>query len=90
MVVGCLLSAKSGLMQCRKGMLFDYFISAGEQARWEREAKRLGSLEVDDLGRRLHRKIGWLLALEDAIDIAGGSAMRAELVHRDLRTGHTI
>ena len=23
------------------------------------------------LGRRLHRKVGWLLALEDAIDIAG-------------------
>ena len=38
------------------------------------EAKRLGGLQVDDqfvLGRRLHRQIGRLLALEDAIDIAG-------------------
>ena len=38
------------------------------------EAERLGSLEVDDqlvLGRRLHRQVGWLLALEDAVDVAG-------------------
>ena len=37
------------------------------------EAERLGGLEVDHqlvLGRRLHRQVGWLLALEDAIDIA--------------------
>jgi hypothetical protein len=35
-------------------------------------------LEVDDqsvLGRCLHRKIGWLLALENAIDVAGGTAI---------------
>jgi hypothetical protein len=33
---------------------------------------------IDDqliLGRRLHRKIGWLLSLEDAINIAGGAAV---------------
>ena len=38
------------------------------------EAERLGGLEVDSefvLGRRLHRKIGGFLALEDAIDVAG-------------------
>ena len=37
------------------------------------EAERLGGLEIDDqlvLGRRLHRQVGGLLALEDAIDIA--------------------
>ena len=31
-------------------------------------------LEIDHqlvLGRRLHRQVGWLLALEDAIDVAG-------------------
>ena len=36
------------------------------------EAERLGGLEVDDqleLGRLLHRQVGWLLALEDTIDI---------------------
>ena len=37
---------------------------------------RFRGLEVDDqlvLGRRLHRQVGGLLALEDAIDIAGGA-----------------
>ena len=40
------------------------------------EAERLGGLEVDHrfvLGRRLHRQIGRLLALEDAVDVAGGT-----------------
>ena len=38
------------------------------------QAERLGGLEIDDrlvLDRRLHRQVGWLLALEDAIDVAG-------------------
>ena len=38
------------------------------------EAERLGSLEIDYqlvLGRRLHRQVGGLLALENAIDIGG-------------------
>src|ERR1700730_14481111 len=36
------------------------------------EADRLGRLEIDDkleLGWRLHWKLGWLVALENAIDI---------------------
>ena len=39
--------------------------------------QRLGGLEVDDqlvLGRRLHRQVGRLLALEDAINVAGSAA----------------
>ena len=39
------------------------------------EAESLGSLEVDRqlvLGRHLHRKVGWFLSLEDAIDVVGG------------------
>src|SRR5262249_44843069 len=39
--------------------------------------KRLRSLEVDDelvFHRRLHRQVGGLLALEDAIDLAGSEA----------------
>ena len=41
------------------------------------KAERLGGLEVDHqlvLGRRLHRQVGRLLALEDAIDVAGGAS----------------
>ena len=46
--------------------------------RWRHfEAERLGSLEIDYklvLGRRLYRQVGRLLALEDAIDVAGGES----------------
>src|SRR5215831_5069367 len=48
---------------------FDHLVGAREHARWHIEAKRLCSLEIDHrfvLGRRLHRKVGRLLALEDA------------------------
>ena len=41
--------------------------------------RALGSLEVDDqlvLGRHLHRKVGRLLAFEDAIDVAGRAPIR--------------
>jgi hypothetical protein len=38
------------------------------------DAERLGGLQVDDqfiLRRSLHRKVGWLLAPQDTIDVAG-------------------
>ena len=47
------------------------------------EAERLGSLEVDHqfvLGRRLHRQVGGLLALEDAIDVAGGLPVLVDVI----------
>src|SRR5262249_39783366 len=51
-------------------------VGAGEHGRWHVEAERLRCLEIDHqlvLGRRLHRHVGWLLALEDTIHIAGSA-----------------
>jgi hypothetical protein len=52
--------------------LFDHLVSDAEQPRREGEAERLCGLEVDDqlvLGWLLNRQIGWLGALEDAVDV---------------------
>src|SRR6516225_4337389 len=72
--LACPLCAKSGHMHRSKYPLFDHLVGAGEQRLRHREAERLCGLEVDRqlvLGRRLHRHVGWFLALEDTIDIAG-------------------
>ena len=60
--------------RARKAELFDHLVGGREQRLWNFEAQRLGGFEVDHqlvLGRRLHRQVGGLLALEDAINIAG-------------------
>src|SRR5258705_13202101 len=52
--------------------LFDHLGGTREQVRGHIEAERLGGLEVDDqliLGWCLHRHVGGLLALKDAIDV---------------------
>ena len=58
---------------------FDHLVGAGEQRGGTVEAERLGSLEVDDqfeLGRLLHRQVGGLRALEDAVDVDGSLTAR--------------
>src|SRR5262245_13289444 len=59
--------------------LFDHLVGSGEQRRRNGKAKRLRGLEVDGqlvFGRRLDWHVGWLLALEDAIDISRGVSHR--------------
>jgi hypothetical protein len=55
----CLLWAKSGLMQRSK------------KDRYSITSSARASSDGGTLGRRLDRHVGWLLALEDAIDLIG-------------------
>ena len=51
-----------------------YLVGEGEYRRRNFEAERPSGLKIDNqlvLGRRLHRKVGRPLTLEDAIDVAG-------------------
>jgi hypothetical protein len=49
-------------------LLFDHLVGAGEQREWQGDAEHLCGLEIDgklELGRRLHRKVGRLLAAQN-------------------------
>jgi hypothetical protein len=54
----------------------DQLVGACEQCRRNFEAERLDGFQIDHqfvLGRRLHGQIGRLLALQDAVNVAGGA-----------------
>ena len=53
--------------------LFDHLVGAGKQRRWDFNADRPRGLQIDHqlvLGWRLHRQIGRLLTLKNAIHVA--------------------
>jgi hypothetical protein len=67
---------------CHKGTslarLFDHLVGAREQCSRQVEAERRGGLQIDDqlvFGRRLHRQVGGLLTLEDAINVTGRASV---------------
>src|SRR5262249_59349705 len=54
-------------------------VGAAELGWWPFEPKCFRRLEIDDklvFGRRLHRQVAGLFALEDAVDVAGGAPER--------------
>jgi hypothetical protein len=68
-------------------VLFDHLIGGDQKVLRYAKAKRVGCLKVDHqfiLGRCLHRQIGWLLTLEDAIDVTGSSAKLSEKISKRL------
>src|SRR5437773_1162194 len=59
--------------------LLDHFIRPPQQRRRDRQAERLGGLEVDDqleFGRLLHGEIGGLRAFQDLVDVLGRSTVQ--------------
>jgi hypothetical protein len=76
--------AKRGREQLQQtARLFDDLVGADEQRRRHVEAERLGGLQVDhqlEFHGRLHGQARGRVALEDAIDVAGGAAEQIERV----------
>src|SRR5207248_10740734 len=71
------------LLQGNHAASFDHLVGTGEQRRWHNEAECFCRFEIDGqlvLSRRLNRHIGWLLALEDAIDISGRAPVLVDQV----------
>jgi hypothetical protein len=68
---------------CIAVFLFDQLVRAQQDRCRHIEAKRLGGRHIEHglvFHRQLHRQIGRLLALKDAVDVGGGAASMAYLV----------
>ncbi len=68
---------------CVAVFLFDQLVRAQQDRCRHIEAKRLGGRHIEHglvFHRQLHRQIGRLLALKDAVDVGGGAASMAYLV----------
>jgi hypothetical protein len=64
-------------------VLFDHLIRTRQDGGRHFEAERLRGLEVEYKfvpRRRLHRQIGRLLALKDAVDVAGGPPVLIDVI----------
>ena len=68
---------------CVAVFLFDQLVRAQQDRCRHIEAKRLGGRHIEHglvFHRHLHRQIGQLLTLKDAVDVGGGGASMAYLV----------
>ena len=60
---------------------FDHLSSVREHRRRHAEAKRFGSFDNQlKLGRSLYREVGWLLTLQNAIDVTGCAAVLVDYI----------
>ncbi len=60
---------------------FDYLVGDLLELRWHLETQCFGSFEIDHkliFRRCLHRHFSWFFALEDAIHIAGRTAIQLD------------
>ena len=86
-------AAVSDVMNSRRSL--DDLVGASEQRRWNLKAKGFGGLDIDHeliLGWCLHRQVGGVLALEDAVDVAGralGMDRRCQVRKRSGRRSRT-
>ena len=62
------------MIRITRGASFNHLVGGREQRQRHFDAERFAVLRLitsSDLGRRLHRQIGWLRPLEDAVNILG-------------------